>query len=333
MQYLLYLALIFTVSTSSTSLQAASIKDLTNVVGVRENQLIGYGIVVGLSGTGDGGSSTFTQQAMSNMLKSMDIQVNKNDVKSSNVAAVMITAVLPAFARQGDKVDIVVSSIGDAASLEGGTLLLTSLKGLDGQTYAIAQGPVSIGGMNSAAGAGQQNHATVGTVMNGASIEREISYDLYSKKYATLSLKESSFRQAVHMQDSINEFFDLKVAVAVDLRTIKLKKPKSLTMIEFLATVQNIEVEPDIMNKVVIDEKTGTIIAGVDIRIKPVVITQGGISITIDKKFLQAANTDVITISDLTNALQKLGAGPRNIIAILEAIKKAGALEAEFEII
>ena len=306
----------------------AKIKDITSIVGIRDNQLIGYGLVVGLAGTGDGGGSKFTSQSLSNLLRKSNLNIDQNSIKSKNIAAVMVTAKLPSFGRQGDKIDVTVSSIGDAKSLEGGILLLTALKGLDGRIYAVAQGSVSVGGFNSAGGIGQKTHTTTAKILNGATIEREISYDLYNKEYPKLSLKSSNFENAIRVQDTINEFFEVKVAIAIDPRTIKLKKPKDMSMVEFLATIEEFNVETSKINKIIIQEKTGTIVSGVDIVIKPINISHGNFSISIDKQ-----NNQDITISNVTTALQKMGATPRDIISILEAMKKSGAIDADIEII
>ena len=338
-RFLLTLAAILMFFFSTTSLFAAKVKDITNIVGVRENQLIGYGLVVGLQGTGDGTTSKFTSRSLANLLQNSNININQDDIKSKNIAAVMVTAQLPAFGRQGDKINVMVSSIGDAKSLEGGTLLLTPLKGVDGSIYAVAQGSISVGGFNSGGGVGQQNHTTAASVINGATVEKELAYDLYSKEYATLSLKQSSFENAVRIQDTVNAYYETKVAIAIDPRTIKLQKPKNVTMIEFLARVEDISIETDRIQKVIVQERTGTVISGVDIEVKPINVTHGNFSIAIDESFLAQQNGNdtngpkIITIAKVTQALQRLGASPKDIISILSAIKQAGAIDAELTII
>lgn len=309
---------------SITTLFAEKIGNLSSVVGVRDNQLIGYGLIVGLAGTGDG-TATFTGQTLANFLKSVNIQVNHNAIKSKNVAAVMITANLKPFSRQGDKLDAIVSSIGDAKSLEGGTLLMTPLKGVDGKTYAIAQGAISLGG------AGSSKHTTVGKVFGGASVEQTVSYDIYNKQLATLSLKNESFKNAVLIEKAINTHFKSNVAKAVDPRSINLTKPRTTNMVEFLASISDIDVGVEQIDKIVIDEKTGTIIAGMNIEIKPVIVTHKDISISIDENALE--KDEKLTIASVTKALQKVGATPKDLIAILQAIKKAGAYSANLEII
>lgn len=339
-----------------TSLNAEKVREIANIIGVRDNQVIGYGLVVGLNGTGDGSSSEFTIRSLSNLLQTVGVKIDPNDIKSKNVAAVMVTAALPAFARQGDRLNVNISSIGDSKSLEGGTLLLTALKGVDGQIYALSQGSVTIGGMNGKGG-GVKNHTTAGTVFDGAIVEREIAYDIYNQNFAKLSLKKSNFQTAIFIQDGINKHFQEDIAVAIDARTIKLMKPASLSMVEFLAKTLEVSVEYQKEDKIVIDEKTGTIVSGINIKIDPVIITHGDITIkiepqaTIDEQKVAndinmkdgvyiGANENLLTMEDgkitvanLTRALHKLGAKPKDIISIIENIKRAGAIRAKLEVI
>ncbi len=347
MKYLLLFLLLL------SSLYATKINDVSNIVGVRENQIIGYSLVVGLQKTGDGTTSKFTLQSISNMLKAMNIDMRPIDIKSKNVAAVVVTATMKPFARQGDKFDIVVSSIGDAKSLEGGTLLMTPLKGVDGKIYALAQGSVSIGGRNSRGGAA--SHPTTGMVFNGGFIEREINIDLYHQEYATLSLKDADFKNAISVQKAINSFYNTQVAVATDSRSVKLKCPKNRSMIEFLAEVQDIDMNYRPKNKIIINERTGTIVAGVDIELKPIILTQGDItvkivaqdnvstpegSMAVDKNLVIGLNENEIytkkgttTVANLVRSLQKMGATPKDVISILEAMKSAGSISADLEVI
>ena len=337
-----------------TSLNATKINDVSNIVGVRENQLIGYSLVVGLQKTGDGTTSKFTLQSISNMLKAMNIDMKPIDIKSKNVAAVVVTATMKPFARQGDMFDVTVSSIGDAKSLEGGTLLMTPLKGVDGKIYALGQGSISIGGRNTR-GAGSESHPTTGTVFNGAILEREINIDLFHQEHATLSLKEADFKNAVAVQKSINNFYNTQVAVATDSRSVKLKRPKNRSMIEFLAEVQDIDMNYIPKNRIVINERTGTIVAGVNIELKPIVLTHGDITIKIveqkdmsspegsmavDKNLVIGLNENELytkegttTVANLVRSLQKLGATPKDIISILEAMKSAGSIAADIKVL
>lgn len=336
------------------SLQAARIGDIANVVGVRDNQIIGYSLVVGLKKTGDGTTSKFTLQSIANMLKAMNIDMNPTDIKSKNVAAVVVTAKFAPFARQGDTFDVTVSSIGDAKSLEGGTLLMTPLKGVDGKIYALAQGPITIGGKNEK-GAGAESHPTVGMVYAGGLVEREINQDLYHQQNATLSLKMSNFENAVAIQNVINARYKSRVATAVDPRTITLDLPSNKSMIEFLAEVQNLDINYAQDSKIIINERTGTIIAGVDIEVTPVVITQGDItvkilsqnavdkpagSVSMDKSLVIGLNENEVytqkgttTVANIARSLQKLGASPKEMISILQAMKSAGAITADLEVI
>ena len=336
-----------------TTIYATKITDVANIVGVRDNQIIGYSLVVGLKKTGDGTTSKFTLQSIANMLKSMNIDMNSIDIKSKNVAAVVVTANLKSFTRQGDKFNVTVSSIGDAKSLEGGTLLMTPLKGVDGKIYALAQGSVSIGGRNSRGAS--ETHPTVGVVFEGGFVEREINIDLYNQEYITLSLKESNFQNSVTVQKAINSFYSTQVAVAMDPRTIKLKRPQNRSMIEFLAEVQEIDIDYKPKSKIVINERTGTIIAGIGIQLKPIIITHGDITIKIkeqenvsqpdgslmvDDSMVIGLNENELytkkgttTVANLVRSLQKLGASPKDIISILEAMKSAGSISADLEVI
>lgn len=337
-----------------STLYSAKITDVANVVGVRDNHLIGYSLVVGLKKTGDGTTSKFTLQSIANMLKAMNIDMETVDIKSKNVAAVIVTAKLSPFSKQGDKFDLTVSSIGDAKSIEGGTLLMTPLKGVDGKIYALGQGPVSIGGKNSR-GAGSESHPTAGLIYGGGLVEREINIDLYNQKYVTLSLKESNMRNSVNVQKSINAYYSTQVAVAMDPRTIKLKKPSNRSMIEFLAEVEDIDMDYTAKRKIIINERTGTVIAGIGIEIKPIVMTHGDITIKINEQDNISApegsmgvDSDLViglneneiytkkgttTVANLVRSLQKLGATPKDIIAILETMKSAGSISAELEVI
>lgn len=327
----------------------AKIKDISNILGVRENELTGYGLIVGLNGTGDKSNSKFTMQAVSNMLETMNIKVSPEDIKSKNVAAVIVSAKLPPFARAGDKIDVFVSSIGDAKSLAGGTLVLTPLTAIDGNVYAIAQGNISLGA-----------NAPSATIPRAGIIERELVYDIYNKQNATLSLKDSNFKNAFGIQESINAHFGDKIAIAKDPRTIALTKPQSMGMVEFLSVISEIEVRYDKGDKIIIDETNGTIITGRDISIEPITISYGDITIEIADSSVSVrnmsdtsvkpstngkdimngkmdtgnkigGNTKAPTIASLVSALQRIGTTSQNIIAILNAMKKSGAINVSIE--
>lgn len=350
------LNILFLLLLSITSVNAEKIREISNIIGVRGNPVIGYGLVVGLNGTGDGSSSEFTLRSLSNLLQTVNVKIDPAAIKSKNVAAVIVTTELPAFSRQGDKLNVTISSIGDAKSLEGGTLLMTALKGVDGNIYALSQGSVTIGGMNEKGG-GQKNHTTSGSVFAGAIVEKEVVYDIYNQNFAKLSLKTSNFSTAIAVQDGLNKFFEDNVAVAIDPRTIKLMKPSDSSMIEFLAKTLEVNVAYQKEEKIVIDERTGTIVSGVNIKVDPVVITHGditikispqkvlpgelakdsvdlkdGVTIGVNENLLNIQDGE-ITVANITRALHKLGAKPKDIISILENIKRAGAITAKLEVL
>jgi flagellar P-ring protein precursor FlgI len=334
----------------SQLLEATKIKELTNVRGVRENQLIGYGLVVGLDGVGDGSSSKFTQRAVASMLQSVNVKIDSKDIKSKNVAAVMVTASLPPFSRHGDKIDIEVSSMGDAKSIIGGTLLMTPLKSVDGEIYALAQGKIDRGFLAE----GQKvKRETSAKIYEGALVEREVGFDLYNKNRIQLSLKKADFNTAVRVQNIINKTFGVKAAVAMDPRTIQITRPSNLSMVEFLAKVDEINLYGVKAERIVIDQHSGTVVAGADIMIEPIVITQGDITLQIegtntlprgrDNQYVSdTASYNVknnvvsmrkVTVANVARVLQKLGSKPADVIAIIQAMKKQGAIRAELEII
>jgi len=342
---------------ASNAFGAVRIKDLAKVEGVRENQLFGYGLVVGLAGTGD--RVNMTKQTVANMMERLGIVVNVQDINVDNVAAVMVTASLPAFVKPGDNIDVVVSSLGDADSLQGGTLVMTPIKGADGRVYAVAQGPLSIGGWTAGgAGAGRdtKGHPTVARIPGGATVEREVAAELVVGDSVHLSLNNPDFTTATNVVDGINRQFGPKTAKALNASTIEIVPPaKSVdNMIPFLSQIENIMIEQDQVNRVVINEKTGTIVMGGDVTITPVAIAHGSITVTIkprteifqpDTPFagggtVAVENVDLdvteqkvsfsrVSTSDVVDAMNKLGVAASDIIAILQALKAAGALQAE----
>lgn len=349
----------------ASSAFAVRIKDIADIQGVRSNMLVGYGLVVGLDGTGDGKKALFTVQSMVSMLEKMGITVDTQDIKVSNAAAVMVTAELPAFASVGGRIDALVSSIGDAKSLEGGTLLLTPLKAANGQTYAVSQGPVNTGGF-SAGGTGgsiQKNFPTVGRVINGALIEREIQLDFNRNHALSLNLHNPDFTTASRVADAINALFYDQIAAAADAGTVQLNVPTAYTgnVVELMAMIEKLEVKPDHIARVVINERTGTVVMGESVRIATIAIAHGNLSIVI-KESAQVSQpppfsdgqTVVVpdsqievreddkqlmlvpagsSIGEVVRALNALGVTPRDLIAIFQAIKAAGALQAELEVI
>ena len=270
----------------SAKAPAVRIKDLASIKGIRHNQLIGYGLVVGLNGTGDKQGTGFTVQSLVNMIERMGIHIDENDVTVKNVAAVMVTAKIPPFARIGNKIDVVVSSIGDAKSLQGGTLLLTPLRGVDRKVYALAQGPISVGGFaaGGAAGGGvTKNHPTVGRISRGATIEREILVSMQDKQQLIITLNNPDFTTAIRVCNAINEKLGQMLASTIDSGTLKLHIPEDLQgrVVRMIATVENLEVTPDTIARVVLNEKTGTVVIGENVRISTVAVAHGNLSIQI----------------------------------------------------
>ena len=343
---------------------AVRVKDMTSIAGVRDNQLIGYGLVVGLNGTGDG-SIEFTSQTVASMLRAMGVTIDASTLKARNVAAVMVTATLPAFARPGSRVDALVSSLGDAKSLQGGTLLVTPLRALNGEVYAVAQGPLSIGGfaVSGKSGSGaQKNHPTVGAIPAGALIEREVPSQFNTKEHLTLLLHNPDFTTSARLAQAINSQMGEFVAQSVDSGTVEVRIPSVFrsSQVEFVATLEKMEVEPDSVAKVVLDERTGTVVVGENVRLSTVAIAQGSLSIEI-KESQQVSQPapqsqgqtvvspesgvrvredkgnvmllpQAVTIRDLVRALNSIGLTPRDLITIFQAIKSAGALQAQLEI-
>lgn len=358
----LLLALCFVLFLVSNS-YAERIKDIASWSGVRENQLIGYGLVVGLNGTGDK-DGTYLYQPIANMLSRMGITVNVKDLKGKvkNVAAVMITAKLPTNVKPGTKIDVQVSSIGDAKSLQGGTLLLTPLTGPDGEVYALAQGPVSIGGFIAAGRAAQavKNHQNVAYIPEGAIVEKPVTVDLIGKRELLLLLHSPDITTANNMAEKINEKFKANFAKAIDPTTVHISIPSTFSdkVIDFMAEVEKIDVITDQPAKVVINERTGTVVIGSNVKIAPTALAHGGLTITIREtpevsqplpfappgartevvprtevkvEEKQASLTEVkgSTVGELIKALNALGVTPKDLISILQALKTSGALKAE----
>jgi len=337
------------------------VRDIAVIEGHRSNYLVGYGLVVGLKGTGDGKATLFTVRSIANMLNRMGIVVDPRRITVKNVAAVMVTAKLPPYAKPGMGIDVEVASIGDAKSLEGGTLLLTPLRGADGEVYALAQGQVIVGGYEARGqGARQiQNTPTVGRIPNGAVVEMSLP-EYPQREEVFLYLDNPSFSLAKHIQDRINTEFGQNVAQALDSSTVKLKVPQGVGLVEFLARVEDTEVDVPSVAKVVIDGRTGTVLFGGDVVINPVSVAVGTLTVTIketpqvsqppplspgqtamvpgtevkveekEKRLLELRSA---TVSQLVESLNKLGATPREIISILQTIRSAGALRAKLEVL
>ncbi len=344
---------------------AVRLKEIATIMGVRPNKLIGYGLVVGLNGTGDKSSTMFTVQALTNMLNRMGIKVPASKVSVKNVAAVMVTAELPPFARPGTKLDVTLSSLGDAQSLAGGTLIMTPLKGPDGKVYAVAQGPVSVGGFKAGGQAAtvSKNHPTVGRIPGGAVVERPLPYTFAGHHRLTVNLNTPDFTTANRVARAINRSMPELKARALDPATIEIHIPEGASdPVALMARLENLRVQPDVPAKVVVDERTGTVVIGENVRIRRVAIASGAISISITERpqvsqalpFAPGGQTVTVprtqvqvgeqtgalklvgggvSIGQLVKALNALGATPRDLIVILQAIKAAGALEADLEII
>lgn len=369
-RYHKYLIPVFLILFLAQPVGAVRIKDLVNVKGVRNNQLIGFGLVIGLAGTGDSATNVFFSiQTIVNMLRKMGITVPEaevNQLKFKNIATVIVTSNLPAFARQGDHLDVLVSSLGDSKSLQGGTLLMTPLKGPDGKTYALSQGPISIGGfsVSGSAQSVQKNHLTVGRVVGGAIVEREIPHQFNEKEEIILALKKTDFTTASRITDAINGRMKDLIASMVDGRTVKIKVPlyyKANTS-AFITQIESLQVEPDSVAKVIMDERTGTIVMGENVKISAVAVAHGALFIQIKEepiasqpKALSTGGETVVlprtrvavregqdkllvvpksmSLGDVVNGLNSIGVTPRDLISILQAIKASGALHAELEII
>ena len=332
---------------------AQTIKDISSVVGIRKNQLIGYGLVVGLAGTGD--KSKFTMQSLQNLLRNSYIKIPTSSINSKNIAAVMVTAELPAFARQGDKIEVKVSAIGDAKSIDQGELLLTQLKGVDGNVYALAQGTIL-----------SQENKTTGLIYNGAIIENELDFSLQEEQDITLSLYKADAKNADLIETKINQEFGQKTAQAIDTRTIIATKPENMSIVKFLAIIQNIEIDSSFKQKIIIDTAKETIIVGGDVVIKPVTITKDAFTIRIkqtnldenqwndpainqgrdigdDAKIDQKSvvvNLDNAlvntkkepTISDLMRAMKVMKLPITDIIDAIKMLRDLGAIDVEMEI-
>ncbi len=265
---------------------AARIKDLASIKGIRGNQLVGYGLVVGLNGTGDKAGTGFTMQSLANMVERLGVHVDSSSISAKNVAAVVLTANVPPFARIGNKIDVMISSIGDAKSLQGGTLLLTPLRGVDRKIYALAQGAVVVGGFSAGGAAGggvTKNHPTVGRVTRGATIEREIAVSVQGKRELVIALNSADFTTATRMRNAINTRFGQLMVSTVDSGTLKMRIPEDYRerVVEMVAMLESLEVTPDGVAKVVLNEKTGTVVVGEKVRISTVAVAHGNLSIVI----------------------------------------------------
>ncbi len=346
----------------------ARIKDIADFEGIRDNQLVGYGLVVGLNGTGDDlDSSVFTRESLIGMLQRLGVNARNNNLDTDNVAAVMVTANLPPFSRQGTRIDITVSAIGDADSLLGGTLLVTPLLGADGQVYAVAQGPVAVSGFTAEGNAQSVTKGipTTGRISNGAIIERELRFDLQDMTNVKVTLRNPDLTTARHIAEAINSHVGSASAQPIDPATVSVTVPPKFhgNTVALLTDIEQLRVRTDQMARVVIDERSGVIVMGESVRINTVAIAQGNLTIRITETpqvsqpapFSNTGNTETVdrtnievdedatqrlavlpsgvSLEELVNGLNALGVGPRDMITILQAIKAAGALQAEIEVL
>jgi len=340
------------------------IKDIVSVENVRSNQLVGYGLVVGLAGTGDRiRNSPFTEESMQAMLERMGVNIRGTQMRTENVAAVSVTATLPPFARAGSTIDVQVSALGDATSLQGGTLIVSALRGLDGQVYAVAQGPVAVSGFRAqgAAASISRGVATSARIANGAIVEREVPYSLGSAESLKLALRNPDFTTAQRIAAAINGEFP-GAATVLDPATVQVAptNASSNSLIDLVSRIENLEVDVDQPARIVINEASGTVVMNADVRVSPVAIAQGGLTISVTEvpevsqpaPFSQGETTVVprtwvdvddgqgrslamvqgTSLRELVSGLNALGVSPRDLITILQAVKSAGALQAEIEV-
>ncbi len=343
---------------------AVRIKDVATFSGVRDNQLVGYGLVVGLSGTGDKKDSVFTMQSMVNMLEKMGVAVDSRQLKPKNVASVMVTAKMPISAKPGSTLDVTISSIGDSTSLQGGVLLQTPLSGVDGKIYGIAQGPITLGGFSveGTAASATKNIVTVGRIPGGAIVERGIPFDFNTQEKISLNMFVADFSTTMQVAERLNAAMGGQFAKAVDATTVDLSVPPEYrnNLVPLLASLENIEITPDSPAKVVVDEKTGTIVLGRDVRISRVAVAHGSLQVMVQEgmavsqpgpfstgQTVATPTTDLnvveeqrrltilegATLQELVDGLNSIGATPRDLISILRSMKAAGALHADLEVI
>lgn len=332
MKVFLLLQVVVIVLSCALNARAARLKDIANIRGVRSNQLVGYGIVVGLSGTGDS-KAEYTNKSIERMLDRLGMKVS-SEAASKNVAAVIVTASLPPFARAGNKLDVTISSLGDASSLEGGTLIQTPLRAADQHIYAVAQGGVIIGHNQSGV------HSTVGRIPNGGMIERDIGGEFYNRKMFRMTLHNPDFTTAARVSKTINRELAGKYATALDGSTIDIVAPSSYEGkgVELLAMIERLEIHPDIRAKVVVNEKTGTVVIGHRVQISEVAISHGDLTVKVGNDKKKDGEAVVMVgrspnVDDIVKAMNNMGVSPKDLITILQSIKAAGALQGDLEIL
>ncbi|SHN69408.1 flagellar basal body P-ring protein FlgI [Desulfovibrio litoralis] len=354
---------VLTLSTPDLA-HAVRIKDLASFSGVRDNQLVGYGLIVGLGGTGDKKDSNFTMRSMVSMLEKMGVNVDPRLMKPKNVAAVMVTARMPVSAKPGSTIDVTVSSIGDATSLLGGVLLQTPLKGVDGKVYGLAQGSLALGGISveGVAGTAQKNITTVGRIPGGAIIEKSIPFEFNQQDHIVLAMHAADFSTTNQIAERINEALGGIFAAPKDASTINLQIPTDFrgNLVPLMASLENIEITPDLPAKIIVDEKTGTIVLGRDVRVSKVAVAHGNLQLIVKEgqqvsqpapfsqgQTVVTPQTDIMlneekrrlilmegaTLQELVDGLNAVGATPRDLISILRALKASGSLHADLEVI
>lgn len=347
---------------------ASRLKDISNFRGVRSNQLIGYGLVVGLDGSGDSQNSEVMRRSLAEALAKMGIGADPDKVQVKNVAAVMVTSSLPPFSKMGSTIDVVISSVGDASSLQGGTLLMTPLRGANQEVYAVAQGPISVGGfevsIEGQASSAKKNHPTVAKIANGAIVEKEVDFGLEGKSILQLALNEPDFTTAVRVSEKIDEFLEGNFSSPMDSGSVEVRVPSNYRskVIQLIANLEVLEIQPDVAARVVLNERTGTVVMGENVRVSTVAISHGNLSIQIDQKFDVSQPTpfsegktvavptneffvaedqnrnlvlvqEGVNIGEVIRALNAIGVTPRDLISVLQAIKAAGALQGDLVLI
>ena len=361
-----YLAVILVLCVPVSAGATSRIKDLATIEGVRQNQLIGYGLVVGLNGTGDTlNNIPFTKQSLTAMLERLGVNIRGQTIRTGNVAAVMVTGNLPPFGTQGTRMDVTVSAMGDAKSLQGGTLLVTPLLGADGNVYAVAQGSLAISGFQAEGEAAKITRGvpTVGRIANGALIEREIEFALNRVGQLRMALRNPDFTTAKRIAAAINDYIGSPTAEPIDQSTIVITLPSKSTsnIVSFLTEIEQLQIEPDLPARIVIDERSGVVVIGRDVRVSMVAVAQGNLTVTVSETpevsqpapFARRGRTTVvprtsigvqedgkkmflvregISLQQVVDGLNAMGIGPRDLITILQAIKAAGAIQADIEV-
>ncbi len=319
----------------SPAVVAARLKDIANIRGVRPNQLVGYGIVVGLGGTGDS-KAEYTSKSIERMLDRLGMKVTGKDVSSKNVAAVVLTADLPPFARSGNRIDITISSLGDATSLKGGTLIQTPMRAADQQIYVVAQGPVLVGHAQGGV------HETVGRIPNGGMIEKDMGQEFASRKLFRFTLHNPDFTTAARIAKTVNRHLAGKYASSLDAATVDLVVPTSYEGkgVELLSVIESLEINPDSIAKVVINERTGTVIIGQGVKISKVAISHGDLTLKVGGEGKSKKDADALvevgesaSVGDIVKAMNRIGVTPKDLLSILQSIKAAGALQGELEVL